>query len=281
MVAPGNQQTFAGDGGFIGRNPPEAAWITYYLKKRHLFGDLKVEVYDDAGELIATVPGSKRRGLNRVAWPMRLPPPKVPPADALAPAFLGPRAAEGSYTVKLVKGKTTLAGEVELVPDPRLPHSAEDRAEQQRVSSRLYDLLADLTYLVDAAVDLREQAQGRAEALEGKGRLARRLLELAEELEALRSGLVAEGAGSMLLGEEKLRENLAGLYGSVTGYSGRPTRTQLDRMATYEAELAAARERFDGLLPAAEELGPQLQRRQLEPLAPLRRERWEEQQDGG
>ena len=57
---------FNGDEEFVGRNPPEAASITYWLKKRHLIGDLKVEVYDAQGKLISTIPGTKRVGINRV-----------------------------------------------------------------------------------------------------------------------------------------------------------------------------------------------------------------------
>ena len=39
--------------------------ITYYQKKRHIFGDLKIEVLDADGKVVGTIPSSKRRGLNR------------------------------------------------------------------------------------------------------------------------------------------------------------------------------------------------------------------------
>ena len=134
MVLSGMQGWFGSDDEFVGRNPNEAATIDYWLKKRHLFGDLKIEVYDADGELITTRPGKKRRGLNRVGWPMRLKPPKVPPATALVPAFVGPRVPEGTYTFKLIKGKETLDGTVELVADPRKPHPKEDRLLQQKTA---------------------------------------------------------------------------------------------------------------------------------------------------
>ena len=35
-----------GDAAFVGPNPPDDAIITYYQKKRHIFGDLKIEVLD-------------------------------------------------------------------------------------------------------------------------------------------------------------------------------------------------------------------------------------------
>src|SRR4029450_3368354 len=60
-----------GDGAFVGPNPRGDAIITYYLQKRHIFGDMKLEVRDSAGKLLTTLPTSKRRGLSRGAWARR------------------------------------------------------------------------------------------------------------------------------------------------------------------------------------------------------------------
>ncbi|MFQ5421291.1 MAG: glycosyl hydrolase, partial [Anaerolineae bacterium] len=74
------RQEFNGNDQFVGQNPSEVATITYYLKKRHIFGDMRIEIYDEAGKLIKTLAGGKRKGINRVEWPMRMKPPRVPPA---------------------------------------------------------------------------------------------------------------------------------------------------------------------------------------------------------
>ena len=142
QVLSGGMAWFGSDDEFVGRNPDESASINYWLARRHLFGDLKIEVYDADGELITTLPGKKRRGINRVGWPMRLKPPTMPPANALVMAFQGPRVPEGEYTFKLIKGKETLEGTVELVADPRNPHPKEDRLLQQTTALDAYDLLA-------------------------------------------------------------------------------------------------------------------------------------------
>ena len=119
---------------------------------------MKIEIYDAEGEKISTISAPKLRGLNRADWPMRLPPPKVAPATALAPAFVGPRVREGAYTYKLIKGKETFEGVVKLVPDPRSPHSAEDRRLQQETALELYAQLERLTYVVDTLIDALELA---------------------------------------------------------------------------------------------------------------------------
>jgi len=200
MVLAGIQDWFGSDDEFVGRNPSEAATIDYWLKKRHLFGDLKIEVYDSDGELITTLPGKKRRGLNRVGWPMRLKPPKIPPATALVPAFVGPRVPEGTYTFKLIKGKEILEGQVELVADPRNPHPKKDRLLQQETALEIYDMLADLTFLTDSVTDLHDQAEERTEALSKKDKAV--LESFAESLDTLHKTLVVTEGGWISCQEE-------------------------------------------------------------------------------
>ncbi len=233
---------FNGNDEFVGRNPPEEAPIVYWLKKRHLFGDLKVEVYGDDGALIATIPGTKRVGINRVGWPMRLKPPKVPPAaSVLFGGFEGPRLPEGTYRIVLIKGKQKLEGQVVLVADPRNPHPAEERRLKQTTEMRLYDDLERLAYVGDSLVGVRDAARDRA----GKAghSLARKLGLLADAAESLRVSFVATGDG-LLSGDIKLREKLGSLYGNVLGFEGRPSPSQLDRLGILESELTSVESRF-------------------------------------
>src|SRR5262249_55672860 len=48
-----------GDAVFVGPNSPDEAIITYYQKKRHIFGDLTMEVFDEGGKLLGAVPTKK------------------------------------------------------------------------------------------------------------------------------------------------------------------------------------------------------------------------------
>jgi len=271
-------QDFPGDEEFVGRNPSEAATITYWLKKRHLFGDLKVEVYDAQGSVVSTVPGSKRVGINRVEWPMRLKAPKLPPATSLVPAFTGPRVAEGKYRVVLVKGKERIESEVVLVADPRSPHKPEDRAAQQKAAMQVYRDLERLTYIVESANGARDQAKARSEKLGGKTKA--RLDALATSLEAFGKAIVATSDAGMLSGEEKLREKMGNLYGAVNQYDGRPTDSQIKRMAILEKELEQAEKKFQeivaGELAAANAL---LAKEKAEPITVPTREEWIKKQE--
>lgn len=237
---------FGGNDEFVGPNPPEQASIVYWLKKRHLFGDLKVEIRGADGELLATLPGGKRVGLNRVGWPMRLKPPKVPPASSvLFGGFEGPRLPEGRYEVRLIKGQETLTGHLDLVADARNPHSEEDRRLKQATEQRLYRGIERLAYVGDGLVALRDAARERAPKLSGGAR--KRLDQLATDAESLRASFVMGGDG-YIGGDVKLRERLGDLYGNVLGFEGRPSPSQLARLELLDEEVVAVERRFATLL---------------------------------
>ena len=260
---------------------PEAASIVYYQKKRHIFGDLKVEIYDDKGNLLTSIQGDKRRGLNRLAWPERAKPPKVPPAAGLVEnefLFFGPQAQEGTYTVKLTKGKETYASEVKLVPDSRSKSTAADRAQQHKTVSQLYDMLAQLTYVVDATNDLRDQARQRAGAATDN-KLKDQLSSLIQTLEDFRSTLVSVKEGGMITGELKLREHMGELYGAINGYSGRPTQSQIDSTSVLGKQLDDAAVKFQSITASTlPSVNAALQGKSIEPLKAMSRADWDKKQ---
>ena len=278
QVLSGGMSWFGSDDEFAGRNPDESATINYWLKRRHLFGDLKIEVYDGDGELITTLPGKKRRGINRVGWPMRMKPPTLPPAKALVFAFQGPRVPEGAYTFKLIKGKEVLEGEVELVADPRNPHPKEDRMQQQITALKAYGLLGELTYLADSVTDLRDQARERAKDLERKNRAV--LEDFADSLDELHQALVVADEGGLMAGREELRERLGNLFGEITLYDGRPSESQMERVDGLEAELRDKEAEFEDMTGELDRLNRMLDKKGLDPLELLTHEAWQKRQEG-
>jgi len=193
------------------------------------------------------------------------------------PAFVGPRVPEGSYTFKLIKGKETLEGQVELVADPRNPHPREDRLLQQKTALEIYDMFGDLTFLVDSVVDLGDQVKERVEALSKKDKAT--LEGFADSLDTLHKTLVVT-EGGWISGREELRERLGTLYGDISFYDGRPTDSQIDRMARLQTELEAKQAEYEGEAKNIDRLNRILAKRDLEPLERLTLEEWQAQQEG-
>lgn len=270
-----------GDDLFVAGAVDDVASITYYLKKRHIVGDSKVEIYDPEGKLISTIPAGKRRGINRVDWPMRLKAPKMPAGSSIVfsgGAFYGPRAPQGQYTVKLIKGKETYTSTIDLTPDPRATYTAEERSLQQKTVRRLYDMLADFTFLTERVKTLRDQANARAEKLAGADK--KKVTAFAGKLDEQYKTLVATREGGWLSGEEQLREQIGSLYGAVNGFDGRPTESQLAEAERLAGELSKKTSWFDATAKELTDINRSLASRKLDTLTVLTREEWEKQESG-
>lgn len=282
IKTPTFRQAFPGDGEFVGPNPAEVATITYYLRKRHIFGDLKVQVYDPSGQLIDELPGGKRRGINRVPWFMRLDPPKLPPAPVLAPRGLfGPMVPPGTYTIKLVKGKNSFEGKVEIIADPNSPHTAEHQAMQHQTVMKLYNMQERLAFIADAVTHTRDQARDRTSKMKKKDKLAKSLNEFSARLDKLHKTLVATGKGGLLSGEKQLREKVVDLYGAVARFGGRPTESQMSQVVVLAAEIEKSNARFESIMVKdLEKLNARLRRKKLTPISILTKEEFEKKSAG-
>jgi len=223
-------ETFAGwaegDGTFTGPSRPNEAIIPYYQRSRHIYGDLKIEIFDAQGKLVDTVAASKHRGVNRATWSMHLKPPTVPPAASAAfSAAFGPRVVPGVFTVKMTRGDKVYTTQLTVALDPRAKFTVEDRRAQFELVNRLGALLNHMSWAVDAIIALRDTATQK------------KMTALAEAADKIRSKIVATKEGGAITGEERLREFLAGLYGDVNGYEGRPTESQVARAEALSREL--------------------------------------------
>jgi photosystem II stability/assembly factor-like uncharacterized protein len=283
QVTQRGKQHSPGDSYFVAGNPSQTARIIYYLKKRHMFGDMKIEIFDPDGELLKTLPGGKRLGINLVRWRMRLKPPKVTASGVLDPytsfaGAVGPMAPEGTYTYKLTKGKEEYGGTIEVIPDPNSPHSAEDRALQQRTVMQLYQMIERISYVAEALKQARDDARERADGLPAKDKLRKRLESFADEAEDLRETIVVPDEEIQgIPGIRKLRENLIRLYAAIAQYSGRPGENQLERIPYFEQEILNARTTFEELIDKAlPSFNEQLSQQELEPIQILSEEEFKE-----
>ena len=266
-----------GDAQYTGPSQPDDAVITYYQKKRHIFGDLKIDVLDAAGNVVGTIPSGKRRGLNRVTWGMRMKPPRVPTAASLAfGATIGPRLVPGTYTVRMTKDKNVYSTPLTLVADPRAKWTTADRQAEFDLAMKLRDQFDDMTYAVDKINGVRLALDDRASKLPANDALRKKLEAASMQVDDSRKRIVATKEGGMITGEERLREFLADVYGGVVGYEGRPSQMQVDRGESLGRELADVTKDFDSW--AAKNLASinaALAKKKLDPINVIPRDAWE------
>ncbi|HLW98152.1 MAG TPA: hypothetical protein VKR82_05860 [Candidatus Acidoferrales bacterium] len=282
---PGNptQQRLNAGGGwaegsatFFGQNPPDAAVITYYQKKRHIFGKMKIEVLDEQGKLVDTLPANSRRGLTRVQWSMRIKAPRVPPAASIAGATVGPRVLPGTYTVKMTRGEDVITTKLVVGLDQRAKYTAEDRKVQLEAVMRLYGLFRDMSFDVDEINGVRNALTERAAKVPAGDPLHAQLASLADRADAIRKKIVATKEGGAVTGEERIREKASNVYGAITFYEGRPGEYQVARIDSLKHELDDVAKEFDAF--AAKELpsvNTSLVQKKLDAIQPVRRADWD------
>ena len=271
-----------GDEFFIGPSRPREAMITYYQKSRHIYGDLKIEIFDPQGKLLDTISGTKHRGLNRAMWSMRLKPPIVPPAAAADfGAARGPLVVPGTYSVKMTKGEQSYTTKLELVSDPRAKYTQADRQAQFDLAVKLSDMLSHMSWAVDAIVGVRDSATQRATKVAVSSPLHKQLVDLAASADKIRAEIVATKEGGAITGEERLREFVTKVYGDVNNYNGRPTDAQVARTAVLERELDEVIQKFQTMTASQlPDINTELQSQKLPPIQVLSEADWQKQHQG-
>ena len=237
-----------GAAAYVGENPKDGAAITYYQRTRQLFGKQRIEVLDSNGAVVAQLPASTRRGLNRVVWTMHLKAPHVPPAVQLAQAGTqGPRIPPGTYTVRMEKEGRTFTTPLAVGLDRRVTWTLADRQAQYEAAMKVYTLFNDESALFARIAGLREQVAAAQKGHAPGDPLQRRLADFDGQLDALRKRIVATTEGGAITGEERLREHTDQLYGAITSWDGPPSRYQLDNIEALRGELGDISGKFEQL----------------------------------
>ncbi len=185
-----------------------------------------------------------------------------------------------SSAVKMTRGKETYTTDLVIGLDPRAQFTAEDRKQEFDASMRVYNLLGDMSFDVDRINGVRDALLDRAGKLGTQDPETKRLSGLAGKTEEMRKKIVATKEGGALTGEERIREKTTGLYGSVTGYEGRPSDYQLARIDSLKRELDDVAGEFDSLVAKElPEVNAILAHKKLQAIHPLSREEWNKAND--
>jgi len=223
-----------------------------------LFGKMKLEVLDASGRVIDELPASKRPGLNRVTWPMRAKPPRVPPGAQVSFAGTrGPRLVPGVYTVRLTKGDKVSETKLTVGLDGRAKFSAADRKAQFDAAMKVHALFGEESALMDRIVALRKALAQTGAALPEGDPLRKNISDFDGKVDGVRKKIVATTEGGAITGEERLREHTDQLYGAILSYEGKPGGYQIAYIDALKRELADVTKEFEQLvaqdLPALNE----------------------------
>lgn len=218
---------------YVGSNPRNKMKIAYYMKSRHTFGKMTVEVLDDKGVLISELPASKAKGINIVEWNGQYKVPIIAKAKTFSfGGFDAPRVPAGKYTVKITKGKEVYQKDFMVEYNQESGITLADRDFRHEKVMKMYHMNEQLAHEVnnmDLLID-----STNAYILKYP-KLKKDLTVVLQELTVLKEKtVVTKGDNYVSSAEPQLREKLASLYGEMTGSPSRPTNGQLANFTLIE-----------------------------------------------
>jgi len=240
-------QDFGSDAEFIGPNSSGSASICYYLKKRHVFGEMYLEIYDSNGKFLKKLPAGNRKGINIVRIATTMEPPKVPKSpNILGEAAFGPEYQPGSYSIKVVKGTENYTTNLVLNDVQNSTNSVDDRKLQRSTLMQAFNLLEKLASIDDQILATRDAL--KAKAAGSKGSNLKKLQAGIAECEKMHEQISATQSGEGgITGQVRLRENIAEIYSAVGNYRGKPTNLQIKALDVYDKQVQDFAAKIEGI----------------------------------
>lgn len=230
-------------GGWGAGNPPDMPSIDYYLKERLSSGKVELEIYDAAGKLLQTMPGTKRKGINKVYWNLRGTPPRVAEGSTKmdGAGFTAPMVLPGKYTVKLKVKDQEYTGSLNCVHDrDNRDLSEADRALVYQKAMQLQNLYNRVGNTADTIRKLQTRLMADSNNKAHKAFHA--------DLEKVRAELMATKQKSIFADEERIREKVSDLYGTFSSMEVKPNETQLKAIEALEEEMAEQEKKLKEVL---------------------------------
>jgi photosystem II stability/assembly factor-like uncharacterized protein len=234
---------FPSTGGWVAPNPVSIPPIQYYLKERVSTADVKLEIYDKDGKLVQSIPGSKRKGINKMSWNLRMKPPKVASGGTKLDfgGFVAPMVLPGDYVVKLKVGDKVFEQPLKLLHDDKNKEfTLADRLLQFKTAMQLYKLHEDLAANVDDINEKQKLVKDNLDKVKDSA-TKKLMMEFNNKLEEQRKQLLASTQKSIFAEEERLREKITDVYSAVAGQEAPPSNLQVQRAAQLEKEVINAR----------------------------------------
>ena len=232
---------------FVGANKGSSARITYYLKKRHTFGKMKMEVQDMEGNKITSLSPGKSKGINIVNWNFISRTPKSAQGKVISRGgFTAKRVPAGKYKIVLTKGKKSYEHIIEAKYDASSLTSLADRKEQEELTNTLFNMVEDLAYIVHEIGETQKTAQ---DVIKSHPKGKKSAQKLYDALENLRKDLViTTGDNYVASAEPELRERLGDLYSGVASAYDGVSGAHLENFKLISEEFNTEKQRYAAIM---------------------------------
>jgi hypothetical protein len=269
-------------GGFVTPNPPSGAVITYSLpseikttpeQRKKNQTAVKITVADNSGQVIRTMYGPSKAGINRATWNLRYDPPKrlnfLPPLERDEEDFFfdpsaAPNVLPGNYKVAVTVNGKTETQTVQVETDPRFPADQDALRAQLKLGLELRDEASALNEALNRVNSLHKQITNLQDMLtsdeSSDGQVNVSYKPVLDQAKALDKKLAAmetpiynhdiqPGSQDSIHYLQRFHDRLQGILRSVmSAYGEAPNELLVEEAATLKQELEKHLQAFNTLL---------------------------------
>ncbi|WP_317897187.1 WD40/YVTN/BNR-like repeat-containing protein [Aurantibacillus circumpalustris] len=222
-------------GGWGAGNPASHPTFDYYFKQRLNSGKVTLEIYDDKGALIQSMPGTIRRGINKINWNLRSTPPQVATGSTKldGAGFTAPMVLPGVYTLKLKVKDKVYTSTVKCVHDAENKNlSFEDRKLVYAKAMELQSLYNQVNNSIDTINYYQELLKSDSVAYSKR----KHAIAFNDDLQKVKAELMGVTKTSIFADEKRVREKVSELYGNFCWMEAALNQTQLDAIVDLKKE---------------------------------------------
>lgn len=215
--------------GWVSGNAPDIIAIQYYMKERLNSGDVSIDILDASGKLVQNIPGSKRKGLNKVYWNLRGKGPKTASGGSKPDnsSLIAPMVLPGTYTIKVTAAGKSYTTPVKVVHDDT--NKDLTVAGQKELYENALKLASFHERLATVVEDVsRKQAVLKFAMDSSKdAKLKKAAGDYWTKLETFRATLLPTSKKSIFADEKRLREEISEVYIGLCFKEAAPSNTEL------------------------------------------------------
>ncbi len=230
-------------GGWGVGNPAEIPSINYYLKQRLNSGKITVEIFDEKNNLVQSLPGTIRKGINMISWNLRGMPPKVAEGSTKMDyaGFVAPMVLPGNYVVKLKVKDKEYTGAIKCVHDnSNKDLSSEDRLLVFNKALQLQTLYNQLSNTVDS-INIIQRGLKEDSMSYAKNKNAQVFY---TDLQKVKAELMATKKTSIFADEQRVREKISLLYNNFCNMESKPNSTQLEAIDVLQTDFKIQKDNY-------------------------------------
>ncbi len=224
-------------------NPAFTPPVTYYFKNRLSTGKVSIDILDETGKLVQTLPGTINKGINKVYWNLRETPPRVAAGSTKLDmaGFIAPMVLPGIYTVNLTVNDKLYNSKVNCIHDQG---NANLNPEQRKLvygkAHEILNVYSSLNNTLDSITLLQNQLKTDTVAFLKNKKLKAGY----DELQKIKAALTATKKTSIFADEQKIREQISKLYSQFCNMESAPNQTQIESITFWTGEYVTQQNLF-------------------------------------